>query len=171
VLIRVAVSDDAEAIAEIHVQSWQQAYRNLLPQGFLDALDPARRATSWQESIATQNPPATAALVIADAQTTLGFAHVCATRDDDELGNPVGELTSIYLRPDAWGKGLGRQLMNGALDLLRDAGNTAATLWVLQGNARAIHFYETNRWKPDGTIKHATIADTPVTEIRYRTTL
>lgn len=170
-ITRIAVPDDADAIAEVHVRSWQQAYRGLLPREYLDGLDPVRRAVGWRESLANQNPPAQAAIVIADPGTIVGFAHVCPTRDDDEQGNPVGELTSLYLHPDHWGRGLGHQLMGHALDLLTQAGKSTATLWVLDRNLRAIQFYEANGWNPDGAIKHDTIADTPVTEIRYRTTL
>lgn len=167
-ITRVAVVEDAAAIARIHVRSWQQAYRGLLPQEFLDALDPASRTPSWRRSIVNQSPPTQACLVIADSEQILGFAHICPTRDDDAQDNVVGELTSIYLHPDTWGNGLGPQLMGEALELLREAGNTDVTLWVLQGNARAIHFYEANGWSPDGATKEATIADTTVTELRYR---
>jgi ribosomal protein S18 acetylase RimI-like enzyme len=171
VITRVAVPDDAADIAAIHVQSWQVAYRGLLPERFLDSLDPGRRARGWRQSIENQNPPAQAAIVIADETQILGFAHIRPTRDDDEEPDLVGEVTCIYLRPEAWGNGLGRRLMDDARSLLRDAGNTVATLWVLEGNARAIHFYEANGWIADGATKRATIADTSVTEIRYRTTL
>lgn len=170
-ITRIAAPGDAAAIAKIHVLSWQMAYRGLLPQNFLDSLDPARRVLGWRESIETQAPPARTAIVIADPEGILGFAHVCPTRDDDEQGNPVGELTSIYLHPDVWGHGLGRQLTGYAVELLREAGNLSATLWVLHGNARAIRFYEAHGWKPDGAVKHASIADIPVTEARYRTPL
>ena len=170
-ITRVAAVEDAAAIAQIHVRSWQQAYRGLIPQAYLDALDPASRALIWCRSIAGQSPPTQAALVIADSEQILGFAHICPTRDDDAQNNAVGELTSIYLHPDAWGNGLGHQLMAEALELLREAGNTEVTLWVLEGNARAIHFYEANGWSLDGAIKRATIADTTVTEVRYRKTL
>jgi GNAT superfamily N-acetyltransferase len=168
VITRLAVPDDAATIAAIHVRSWQQAYRGLLPQNFLDSLDPASRATGWQEAITTQSPPATAIVVITNDEAALGFAHVCPSRDDDERDNPIGELTSIYLHPDVWGQRLGRQLIAHAVDLLRRAGNTAATLWVLNGNTRAIRFYEANGWSADGTTKHDTIADVAVTETRYR---
>ena len=170
-ITRVAVPDDAAEIAQIHVRSWQEAYRGLLPQDFLDALAPAQRTGGWRESLAAQTPPTPAAVVITDKQAILGFARVCPTRDEEEQDKLVGELSSIYLRPDTWRQGLGRQLMTHALDLLREAGNAAATLWVLQGNTRAIAFYEANGWSADGALKHATIADVPVTEIRYRISL
>jgi hypothetical protein len=39
--VRDADPEDAEQIAIIHVHSWQAAYRGLLPQEYLDRLDPA----------------------------------------------------------------------------------------------------------------------------------
>jgi hypothetical protein len=43
--IRLAQASDARAIAEVHVRSWQAAYRDLLPQEYLDGLDPGHWAT------------------------------------------------------------------------------------------------------------------------------
>ena len=173
VITRVAAPDEASTIAEIHVRSRQQAYRGSLPQPFLDSLDPVQRVDRWRESIENQGPPAQPAIVIADRGRLLGFAHICPSRDDDQRSMPVGELTSptYGLMPDAWGKGLGQQLMTHALELLRQAGNAAAMLRILDRNARAIHFYEASGWTPDGAVKHAAIADTTVVEIRYRTAL
>jgi GNAT superfamily N-acetyltransferase len=172
VIIRVAVPGDAAAIAEIHVRSWQVAYQGLLAHGFLQSLDPTERAERWRESITHQSPPADVTVVLADQDRLIGFTRVCPTRDDDdERTDRVGEVVSIYLRPDTWGQGLGRRLMAQALDMLRRAGNTSATLWVLNGNNRAIRFYEANGWSADGTSKQAIIGEVAVREIRYRIAL
>lgn len=48
-----------------------------------------------------------------------------------------------------------------------EAGYTAATLWVLDGNRRAQRFSEAAGWSVDGATKDAVIADVPVTEVRY----
>jgi len=37
-MIRAALPTDAQGIAQVHVRSWQQAYRELLPSDFLDSL-------------------------------------------------------------------------------------------------------------------------------------
>ncbi|MER6578988.1 hypothetical protein [Nonomuraea sp. NPDC001023] len=50
--IRKATPADAQAIAEIHVRSWQAAYRGLLPQDHLDGLDPAARRPGWERLLA-----------------------------------------------------------------------------------------------------------------------
>lgn len=56
-LLRRAVPCDEQAVAEVHVGSWQVAYRGLLPSGFLDRLDPAERAKRY--SFGNDHPGAT----------------------------------------------------------------------------------------------------------------
>ena len=48
--------------------------------------------------------------MIGTGDRLVGFASVGPARDQDENLEPVGEVRAIYLLPDAWGKGLGRQL-------------------------------------------------------------
>jgi ribosomal protein S18 acetylase RimI-like enzyme len=80
----------------------------------------------------------------------------------------VGEVTTIYVLPQAFGQGIGRELMRAALTTMTEAGYVEATLWVLADNERAIAFYGAGGWQPDGSRKQDTIAGVPVTEIRYR---
>jgi hypothetical protein len=44
-IVRVARPDDAAAVAGVHVRSWQQGYRGLLPDDFLD--DQVRSEEIW----------------------------------------------------------------------------------------------------------------------------
>ena len=41
ITLRLASPEDAPAIAEVHVHGWD-VYRGIVPDGYLDALDPAR---------------------------------------------------------------------------------------------------------------------------------
>jgi ribosomal protein S18 acetylase RimI-like enzyme len=171
VVVRIALADDAADIAEVVVRSWQEAYRGLLPQGFLDSLDPAARTQGLRQAIENQRPPADAFIVLTDRARVVGFAIISASRDQDNPAAAVGELCSIYLHPDTWGRGLGGLLLDRAVALLTDAGNRAATLWVLAENTRAIRFYESAGWRLDGAVKQVKLADALVTEVRYRITL
>jgi GNAT superfamily N-acetyltransferase len=63
----------------------------------------------------------------------------------------TGELAMLYVARDHVGRGLGRALHDRALDALRDASFTRATLWVLAANTRGRGFYEHVGWAPDGT--------------------
>ena len=50
--VRQAIDGDAQAIAEVHVASWQGAYRGLLPDALLDGQSVERRAQWWTQAIA-----------------------------------------------------------------------------------------------------------------------
>ena len=45
--LREARVGDEAAVADIHVRAWQEAYRRLIPDEFLDALDPEDRARTY----------------------------------------------------------------------------------------------------------------------------
>jgi hypothetical protein len=47
--IRTARMQDVPEIAAVHVRSWQAAYRGLLPQAYLDGLDPGQRTGQWEQ--------------------------------------------------------------------------------------------------------------------------
>jgi hypothetical protein len=61
--------------------------------------------------------------------------------------------------------------MDAALQGLAGAGFTAATLWVLESNARARRFYEACGWSADGTAKVDDSRGFPLSEVRYRRSL
>ena len=52
VTVRTARADDAEALATAHVRAWQAAYRGILPQDYLDAIDLDARVEQWRGWIA-----------------------------------------------------------------------------------------------------------------------
>jgi GNAT superfamily N-acetyltransferase len=165
--VRRARLPDAMSIVSVHVRSWQAAYRGLLPQDFLDGLDPANREKAWGPRLANPHGYETA-LVIEDAGSIEGFAHVCQARDADATAGDVGEVAAIYLLPEVWGKGYGRVLMAKALSTLKDSGFSSATLWVLEGNDRARRFYEAGAWFADGAVKQDELRGFIMNEVRYR---
>jgi GNAT superfamily N-acetyltransferase len=178
--VRPATLADVTEIAMIHVRSWQAAYRGLMPQDHLDGLDPAARAVRWQQNLAALDWPASGVLVVTAAPETaapetasaghriVGFAGYWPTRDDDDDPAVTGEVAAIYLHPDAWGQGLGRQLMTATLVNLAAAGYREATLWVLQDNTRARRFYSRAGWAADGAAKTDDLDGFPLLEVRYR---
>jgi len=48
-LIRFAAPGDEHGIAVVHVESWQAAYRGLMPQKVLDELSIEQRESGWHE--------------------------------------------------------------------------------------------------------------------------
>ncbi|MDT4905707.1 MAG: hypothetical protein QOH52_3723 [Pseudonocardiales bacterium] len=163
-----ATLDEATDIATVHVRSWQRAYRDVLPPDFLCALDPAQRAQGWRRVLAATNLPGEGALLARVGEKTVGFVHTCPSRDEDARDASVGEVTSIYVLPQAWGRGVGRGLMTAALSQLAAAGYGQATLWVIDSNTRAIAFYEAGGFRADAATQVETVGGTSITEVRYR---
>ncbi|MFG1696675.1 GNAT family N-acetyltransferase [Nonomuraea sp. NPDC049309] len=84
------------------------------------------------------------------------------------VAGDAGRIAAIHVLPAAWKRGAGHRLMTEAMRTFGQAGYASATLWVLEGNDRAIGFYERAGWRPDGAVKDAVIGGRPVREPRYR---
>ena len=141
VSIRRAVPEDAEALAHLHVDVWDDAYTGLMPQGILDDRREkvAERVTRWQEILEQSRP----ILLAEDEEGIVGFASTGPARDNDM--EELLELYSLYVRAAYWGTGVGYALFESTV------GDRAAYLWVLAGNERAIRFYERQGFRLDGT--------------------
>jgi len=166
--IRPARVDDAHAIAVVHVRSWRAAYRGLVPQGHLDGLDAGERRLRWERILAATARPRAGTLVAEAEQDVIVFVNVGPTRDDGENATGVGEISAIYVLPEAWGQGAGRRLMAAGLDALAAADFGEATLWVLDTNARARRLYEHGCWRTDGNTRRRELRGSALTEVRYR---
>lgn len=167
--VRRARIDDVARIAEIHVLGWQGGYRCLMPQAYLDGLDPAQRLPRRARSLESADWSRGGCFVVADDDGQLaGFADVGRSRDDDAEPGRVGEVSAIYLAPHSWGRGLGREVMAAALRHLADLGYDQVTLWVLEANARARRFYEAAGFRPDGAAKIDDSRGFALREARYR---
>jgi L-amino acid N-acyltransferase YncA len=106
---RPATAADAASVARVQVASWRIAYRGLMDQSLLDSLDPTTKVGSWESFItAAQNQ----VFVIEDTSNIIGYAHVCESRDEPDAA--VGEITSMYVVPTQWRKGLGSALLRVA---------------------------------------------------------
>lgn len=143
VVIRAAEVTEAESVARLQLDCWDDAYTGLVAQDVLDEgrrnLD--QRAERWQELLTGG-----AEVLVAEADDGLaGFANVGRPRDDDIAVDL--ELYAIYVRAAWWGTGLGHALFEHAV------GERAAYLWVVEGNQRAIGFYERQGFRLDGTTK------------------
>ena len=126
VTVRFARDDDAEAIAGVHVETWRSAYAGLLPQEVLDGLSRRQQTRRWRRAI--RNPEAELGQVfVADGDGIAGFGS--ASRE-------TGEITTLYVRPGAQRRGVGRMLFCRMAEFL----DGPVSLWVLDGNPAA-EFY------------------------------
>lgn len=167
---RSAEPGDEVAIARVHVLTWRVTYRGMVPDAHLDGLSVSKRKDNWRQVINELDPPAAGAFVALDGTDVVGFVHFCPSRDGDADAK-VGEITAIYVHPERWGEGIGRGLIELAVDSLDEAGFSSATLWVLDGNARARRFYEGAGWMTDGATRRDERVGFTLHEVRYATAL
>lgn len=48
-MIRLAVIGDAQQIAEVHLQSWNETYTGMIKQEIIDRADIEKRVQLWQQ--------------------------------------------------------------------------------------------------------------------------
>ncbi|MDE3197277.1 MAG: GNAT family N-acetyltransferase [Acidobacteriota bacterium] len=137
--IREATPADACAIGEVHVRSWRESYRGLVPDEALTQLDPESCAADWQIRLLNLTPPACCFVSVDDAGQVTGFIHAGPARDFDLAAG--AEVYAIYLLAHVKRQGVGRALMLSAASRMREAGFRSLCLWFLRGNP-AQAFYE-----------------------------
>ncbi|MEJ5946371.1 GNAT family N-acetyltransferase [Pseudokineococcus basanitobsidens] len=163
VTTRAARREDADALGEVHVQTWRSAYAGLLPQALLDALSAESSATRWTDLLPCSSP-FFCTVAVDPSDRPLGFAYAGPWRGDAD--DSTAELYSLYVRPDHQGAGAGAVLLERTRDHLRAAGYTHAHAWVLTTNARARTFYEHRGWATDGHTRVETRDDVDLHETR-----
>jgi len=165
-IIRDAKLDDAEAISRVHVAAWRAAYRGMMPDAYLDSLDPAVRAAKWLGVIG-KDASDRRIFVAIDESEIVGFAGIGPARDE---AGTRGELYMINLAPSAWGKGIGSALLKRSTSALAALDHREAILWVVRQNARARRFYTREGWSQEGD-RRDTITENGFTfdidELRY----
>jgi len=163
VTLRRASSADATAVARIHVESWNVAYRGIMPDDVIARTDLAYRTRFWAERIADREWPV---FVIEEQGECVAFCQMIPSRDPDDDPKRVGHITSIHVLPQLRGKGHGRALMDHVLREFATRGFSALTLWVLEENRPARRFYERYGFRQDTATRR--YPKTTVPEVRYR---
>ena len=161
--IRRAQSTDAEAVGRIHVESWNVAYRGIMPDDVIARTDLAYRTRFWSERIADPEWPV---FVIEENGQRVAFCQMVPSRDPDDDSTRVGHITSIHVLPHLRGRGHGRALVDHVLAEFQHRGFSEVTLWVLEQNSPARKFYERYGFRQDAATRRYPRTEVP--EVRYR---
>lgn len=139
--IRHARIGDEAAITNVHIKSWQAAYKGILPDELLTNLSYDNRLKQWERAI--HQPADDYGLFVAenDANDIIGFAACGRSRSLDKFPEYAGELYAIYLLPDEFRKGIGRQLTDHVIRHLKSRKHHSMMIWVLEDN-EACQFYK-----------------------------
>ncbi len=161
--IRPALSEDASAIAKVHIQAWQETYAGLIPQNYLDQL-PSKyesRMNNWKNIIATTDRYV---WVAENANGIVGFISFGPPRDLNREEHI--ELEAIYLLASEKNKKLGFSLLSIGFNKMRDLGYKKCYCWVLEGNP-TIKFYERTSAKFSSQVKQLELGGVLLNELVY----
>ena len=158
--VRRARPEDARAIAQVHAETWREAYEHVFGAERLASVTVDARLEQWERILRIGQSD----VFVAAADGIVGFVSTGDSRDADA----EAELFAIYVLPDAWGSGAGSALMRAGVEAMRLRASGDAVLWVLDDNPRARRFYEREGWTLDGERKEDEYLGLRVAEVRYR---
>ena len=172
VALRPLRPGDVPALVDVFVQAFRHGYPEVLPADVLDTVTPGTVSGWFAHWTATLNT------TVAEVDgVPVGFVRYGDQRQGRDQGPgrdqspgegpgegqreghgegeepepPVGYVAALYVHPDASGAGIGRLLLDHAMDSLTESGRVAVTLWVFRANERARGLYRRAGFVPDGT--------------------
>jgi L-amino acid N-acyltransferase YncA len=136
-LIRPARPSDARAMARVYVHTWQQTYRGLVPDPYLDAMTVGRAERAILRRL--DHVSGICSVAEADSGQVTGFVTGGPARAPDDIYS--GEIYELYLLKAYRGRGTGRQMVQVLSDRFSRMGIHSMMVWVLARNPYR-HFYE-----------------------------
>lgn len=138
-LIRPGHLGDEAELANVHIHSWQQSYKGLIPESYLKAMPLSFRSRLiWWKSVVEKTTPIDVFVAESAQHGIIGFNAVEPSRDKDFLDH--GEIAAIYCLNEYKRKGIGAALFKAGQNYLKSKGYKNSYLWVLKDNP-TIEFY------------------------------
>ena len=134
-------AEDAPALAELHYLSHTTSFAAFASPEWVASrrLDDYRR--QWSDFFARQAPGSRAWAVRIEGR----LAGMVKVAPEPEPG--LAQLTSMHVHPDFQGRGIGRALLETAVEFMKGAGYQRAILGVIQANDKARGLYESGGWQ------------------------
>jgi GNAT superfamily N-acetyltransferase len=146
-IVRPARVQDVSQMARVHVQTWQETYRGLMPDVVLDDPGfPAARERMWTEVLTDERYRQNRAAVAERDDELVGIAM--SGPADDATAAWTRQLYVLYVYAADHGTGAGRALLEAVIDRTE-----LVALWVADPNPRAQAFYRKHGFAADGTAK------------------
>lgn len=134
-MIRPAKVSDADSIAEVIVNAWQNAYSGIIDPAYPANLKKEKYSAVFKELIKEK---AEWVHVYEIQNAVVGFIS-----GKMHEGKYDSEVKGLYVLPDQQGKGIGSSLLSYAKEFLKSSGCENFILWTLLG-AGNNKFYEAN---------------------------
>ncbi len=152
-------NDDRLAISRIYEESWKFAYKDIIPESYLESIPTG----CWAPNIEKEGMNT---LVLIKDGMFIGTSSYCKSRFSDF--SDLGEIVSIYFLPQYIGKGYGKLLLDAVIEELGQLGFHEIFLWVLEDNLRARKFYEKAGFTSSGNYLNDNIGGKDLREMQYK---
>jgi GNAT superfamily N-acetyltransferase len=136
--LRPGAVEDAADIAQVHVETWRDAYAGILPTDMLVGMSVSRQTAYWRTALLRRRKHESISVALVDG-AVVGFG-TCGPARGPVVG-PTGEVQMLYVAQDYQELGLGRALLRVLFASLRRHGMARAVIWVVAQNP-ARYFYE-----------------------------
>lgn len=133
--------DELRGAMRIHNVAWRGAYQDILPDEVINGIPVEPSEDFVEDRFENLGRVDEMFLVAVDDEVIRGYIYVLwSERTKDFVGDDEAGLKEIYVEPDWWGRGLGTDLLNEAIESL-PASIEAIRLEMLAGNEQAHKFY------------------------------
>jgi ribosomal protein S18 acetylase RimI-like enzyme len=134
---RLAGPADAEAVANLHADSWRRHYRGAYSDAFLDGNVVADRLAVWTDRL--REPDPRRCTILAEGVSLVGFANTIF--DHDPTWGAL--LENLHVADRHKRRGIASRLLALTAEaLIARPERTGLYLWVLEQNVEAQAFYE-----------------------------
>ena len=139
ITIRIATLEDARGITAVHVKAWQESYKGIIAQSYLEGLS-IRKRLNLRKKILINNKPDVINLVAVKDNQIIGFCDAGPIFKESDTYR--GEIYAIYLLENYKSLGIGTQFMQKAREHLVQHNLLPYIAWVLEKNTKTRKFYE-----------------------------
>jgi GNAT superfamily N-acetyltransferase len=148
VSVRVAWADDAPAIAELQLRTWQEQYAGLVPAESLPT-DVEAAAAAWRSSFTAPKDARNRVLVALERNRVVGFAITSPASDPDSDPVADAELAEFTVDPTERGRGHGSRLLQASVETMQADRFSRAVLWAVATDDALRTFLTGAGWAPD----------------------
>ena len=135
--IRLNRIEDQEGMARIKVDCWQDTYKNIIDQSYLDSLNYEIQTNKYIDSFDEYKNMVLVAENVNDHKI-IGYS--CFSTDANEYAD--AELISLYIDKNYSRQGVGTSLLRETIKELKKYNKKTMMLWCIKENKNAIKFYE-----------------------------
>lgn len=157
--IRRANREDVKHLAMIQTSSWKAAFKDIMSSECLNQYTDVLKCQEMLESVY-------------DAKQ--GFFYIGFWKEkpcaelfwcEDREHEKSAEIVALHSVRESWGSGLGKAIMERAIEDIAKCKKEHIYLWVFEENHRARRFYEKCGFVPDGMEQISRFDDAK--EVRY----